>query len=78
MGLDQSGRNGTALEHGLSRRAALLRCTGIVAGLGVSLRRQSSIAAQEGTPMTDATPSAGGSPTVFSVRGAALEITIPP
>lgn len=54
----------------VSRRAALVRGAGVLAGLSVSLRRQPSIAAQEGTPMSASTPVATGNPTVVLVHGA--------
>jgi pimeloyl-ACP methyl ester carboxylesterase len=62
---DQSGK-------GLSRRAVLGRAAGAgVALAGAAYLSRSSItSAQEGTPVTDATPAAGGNPTVVLVHGA--------
>ncbi len=61
------------LANRLSRRATVRWATGAGAAIALSvgaLSRPSVITAQEGTPMTDATPSAGGSPTVVLVHGA--------
>jgi pimeloyl-ACP methyl ester carboxylesterase len=60
------------LANRLSRRATVRWATGAGAAIALSagaLSRPSVITAQEGTPMTDATPSAG-SPTVVLVHGA--------
>ena len=66
----QEDRPTRGLDHRLSRRMALVRGTGVLAGLGAWFHRQPSVAAQEGTPMTASTPTAAGGPTVVLVHGA--------
>ena len=60
-------------DRRLSRRAALGRVAGAgatAALAAVSLSRPSASTAQEGTPMTDSTPTATAAPTVVLVHGA--------
>jgi pimeloyl-ACP methyl ester carboxylesterase len=65
---DQSGQ---ALGGQLTRRAVLGRAAGAgVALAGAAYLSRSSVNAQEGTPVTQATPTAGGTPTVVFVHGA--------
>ena len=73
VGPYRDGESPGMLSHRLSRRAALRRVTGAGAAIALSantLSRPSVVTAQEGTPMTDATPTAGGAPTVVLVHGA--------
>jgi pimeloyl-ACP methyl ester carboxylesterase len=60
------------LDRRLSRRAALVGAagTGLVAALASVPAPRSLAAAQEGTPMTQATPGADAGPTVVLVHGA--------
>ncbi len=60
------------LTNELSRRTALGRLAGVGAGAALAslFARSSTVTAQEGTPMTQASPASSQSPTVVLVHGA--------